>query len=108
MFHGLLCGITYNGKAAKTYCVVERCNCAAIKRLNDDCDDLCDGNGTEAMRKSVCLYFMCFLSGTDFERLYRLFEKSHDRKNFSLLFNTCGLAAASLWSTKRLDAYTEH
>ena len=42
------------------------------------------------------------LTGIDFERLYRLFEKLHDRKNFSLVFSTCGLAAASFGSTKRL------
>ena len=41
LFHGLLCGITYNGKAAKIYCAVERNDCAATKLLNNECDDLC-------------------------------------------------------------------
>ena len=40
-FHGLLCSVTYKGKAAKTYCAVERDDCAAIKRLNNKCIDLC-------------------------------------------------------------------
>ena len=33
VFHGLLCGITYNGKASKLHCAIEREDCTANKRL---------------------------------------------------------------------------
>ena len=40
LFHGLLCGINYNGKAAKIHCAVERGDCATIKHLSNKCADL--------------------------------------------------------------------
>jgi len=48
------------------------------------------------------------LSGNDFERLHRPFEKLNDRKNFSLALSTCGRAAASLGPTKALHVHIEH
>ena len=41
LFPGLLCGTTYNGKAAKVHCAVKRDDCAAIKRLKNKLRDLC-------------------------------------------------------------------
>ena len=35
------CYSVYNCKARKTHYVVERDHCAAIKRLNNKCGDLC-------------------------------------------------------------------
>ena len=51
-FVSLLCGITYNGKAAKTHCGVERDDCAVITCLNNKCGDLClfTGHGNRDLR----------------------------------------------------------
>ena len=109
MFHSLLCGITYNGTAAKIHCAVERDYCAAIKRLKNDVAIFVVLKytviGIEAIGKSLSLIYTCYF------RNYLTIDYLKNwmtEKTFLLYLVPCGRVAASHGPMKGLHAHIEH